>query len=172
MTTTTETTEAKVADALLQREQEITLSGKVYKVAPPSMATLILVSECMAELPGELFAHSGEKDVNLTLEALRSARYSRPIGKAIATLILGAKRLRVDGNRTKWLRWLRPTSEIDRVTRAILEDYPPSELGGVFLQLMMHMEVGDFFALTAFLQGLRVTRPTRGADNNQTARGL
>ena len=165
------TTEKKVADALLQREQEITLSGKVYKVAPPSMATLVLVSECMAELPDELFAATGD-DVNLTIEALRSARYARPIGKAIATLILGAKRIRRDNLLSWWLRWLKQASRLDRVALKVLECYPPSELSSVFLQLVSRMEVGDFFALTAFLQGLRVTQPTREAGNNQTVHGL
>lgn len=165
------TTEKKVADALLQREQEITLSGKVYKVAPPSMATLVLVSECLAELPDELFTATGD-DVNLTIEALRSARYARSIGKAIATLILGAKRIRRDNLLSWWLRWLKQASRLDRVALKVLESYPPSELSSVFLQLVSRMEVGDFFALTAFLQGLRVTQPTRGAGSNQTVHGL
>lgn len=165
------TTEKKVADALLQREQEITLSGKVYKVAPPSIATLILVSECLAELPEELFNTTGD-DVNLTIEALRSARYARPIGKAIATLILGAKRIRRDNLLSWWLRYVKRASRLDRVALKVLESYPPSELSRVFLQLVSRMEVGDFFALTAFLQGLRVTRPTREADSSRTAHGL
>lgn len=165
------TTEKKVADALLQREQEITLSGKVYKVAPPSMATLILVSERLAELPDELFSATGD-DENLTIEALRSARYARPIGKAIATLILGAKRIRRDNLLSWWLRWLKQASRLDSVALKVLESYPPSELSSVFLQLVSRMEVGDFFALTAFLQGLRVTQPTREAGDNQTAHGL
>jgi len=165
------TTEKKVADALLQREQEITLSGKVYKVAPPSMATLVLVSECLAELPDELFTATGD-DVNLTIEALRSARYARSIGKAIATLILGAKRIRRDNLLSWWLRCLKQASRLDRVALKVLESYPPSELSSVFLQLVSRMEVGDFFALTAFLQGLRVTQPTRGAGSNQTVHGL
>lgn len=165
------TTEKKVADALLQREQEITLSGKVYKVAPPSMATLVLVSECMAELPDELFAATGD-DVNLTIEALRSARYARPIGKAIATLVLGAKRIRRDAFLSRCIHWVRRTSTLDCLAQKVLESFPPSELSSVFLQLVSRMEVGDFFALTAFLQGLRVTKPTREAGNNQTAHGL
>ena len=165
------TTEKKVADALLQREQEITLSGKVYKVAPPSMATLVLVSECLAELPDELFTATGD-DVNLTIEALRSARYARLIGKAIATLILGAKRIRRDNLLSWWLRWLRQASRLDSVALKVLESYPPSELSSVFLQLVSRMEVGDFFALTAFLQGLRVTQPTREAGSNQIVHGL
>lgn len=165
------TTEKKVADALLQREQEITLSGKVYKVAPPSMATLVLVSECMAELPDELFAATGD-DVNLTIEALRSARYARPIGKAIATLVLGAKRIRRDAFLSRCIHWVRHTSTLDCLSQKVLESFPPSELSSVFLQLVSRMEVGDFFALTAFLQGLRVTQPTREAGNNQTVHGL
>ena len=165
------TTEKKVADALLQREQEITLSGRVYKVAPPSMATLILVSECMAELPDELFAATGD-DVNLTIEALRSARYARPIGKAIATLVLGAKRIRRDAFLSRFIHWVRRTSKLDCLAQKVLESYPPSELSSVFIQLVSRMEVGDFFALTAFLQGLRVTRPTREADSSRIAHGL
>ena len=164
------TTEKKVADALLQREQEINLSGKAYKVAPPSMATLILVSECLAELPDELFTATGD-DANLTIEALRSARYARPIGKAIATLVLGAKRIRQDERISRWLRWTKRESRLDKLAQQILE-YPTGELFSVFFRLIAHMEVGAFFALTAFLQGLRVTQPTREAGNNQIVHGL
>ena len=47
--------EEKTADALLERSQPFALGGKTYELAPPTLATLILVSEELAKLPSELF---------------------------------------------------------------------------------------------------------------------
>ncbi|MCC8155482.1 MAG: hypothetical protein LIP01_15645 [Tannerellaceae bacterium] len=45
------TIESKVADTILERKMKLEIGGKYYEVAPPTTATLILVSELVAQLP-------------------------------------------------------------------------------------------------------------------------
>ena len=46
------TIENLVASAILEKDiAEMDIDGKVYKIAPPSIATLILVSEIISHFP-------------------------------------------------------------------------------------------------------------------------
>lgn len=58
---TEQTIESKVASAILERPvASIELDGVKYDIAPPSIATLILVSEIVSTLP-EMKPVSGDK---------------------------------------------------------------------------------------------------------------
>lgn len=47
-----ETIEKKVADTILQRSSDsLEIDGNVYPIAPPSTATIILISELIAGMP-------------------------------------------------------------------------------------------------------------------------
>ena len=46
-----QTIEDKVAKTILQQPEEIKVGDKTYKVAPPSVATLILISGAVSRLP-------------------------------------------------------------------------------------------------------------------------
>lgn len=158
------TTETKTADALLQRTQPITLGDKTYDVAPPTLATLILVSEELSLLPQELFAQDPDEDV--TIAALRSARHATGLARAIALLILGAPApFPTLPQRLARLFRPRPT---DRLARQIAAQHSPRELALAFVQLTQRLEVGDFFALTAFLSALRITAPTTETKAGKT----
>ena len=65
-----ESIEKKVTDAILQRASlSIEIEGKEYPIAPATPATLILVSELIAEMP------EVRSDVdNILFETLRTAR--------------------------------------------------------------------------------------------------
>jgi hypothetical protein len=45
------TMETKVAETILQKLDEVNVGGKTYTIAPPSTATLILVSETVSKMP-------------------------------------------------------------------------------------------------------------------------
>lgn len=164
------TTETKTADALLQRPQPITIGHKTYTVAPPTLATLILVSEELSHLPADLFAH--EQETNVTLHALRSARHAAGLARAIARLILGAP-TPFPSLLQRLLDRFRP-DPVERLALKLAAQHSPRELALSFVQLTERLEVGDFFALTAFLSALRVTAPTQQetkADKTPTAPG-
>lgn len=44
--------ETKVADTILQKPYRVQVGEETYTVAPPSIATIILASELIAQLPG------------------------------------------------------------------------------------------------------------------------
>ena len=80
--------ENRVAQTILQQPEEITIGNKIYKVAPPSVATIILASEIVSRLPQ---VHLNEDMV--VEETLSIAKDCRELGDLMAVFILGAKRI-------------------------------------------------------------------------------
>ena len=66
------TIEQKTAGAILEKPVEIVIGGKTYQAAPPSTATLILVSEAVSQLPK--IALDAEKIVEETLSVAKDCR--------------------------------------------------------------------------------------------------
>lgn len=171
--------ETKVARTILQEPEEITVGDTVYQVAPPSTATLILVSEAAARMPQEKL--DPERIVD---EVLSIAKDCRPIGEFAAILILGAKGLTETRKAVKTVekavyepilfgllkrpRVITETVEeevmIDRkaeLSKALLEDLSPRELHNLTARLLQRMQIADFFGLTTFLIETNLLRQTR-----------
>lgn len=175
------TIESKVADAILQKADEITIRGKVYSVAPPSVATLILASEAISQLPQTSL--NSEKIVE---ESLYIAKECRALGEIAAILILGAKGLTEQVKVKKAVpklclfglfRWHKRI-EVEvmedrkaRLARELLEDLTPRELNQLVARLLQKMELGDFFGLTTFLFGINLLRETKVETKKTTASG-
>uniref|UniRef100_UPI002731DDA9 hypothetical protein n=1 Tax=uncultured Muribaculum sp. TaxID=1918613 RepID=UPI002731DDA9 len=84
------TIESKVAAAILERKVgSIEIEGVTYEIAPPSLATLILVSETISTLPT---FDKLDKSQWLDIVAHYAKDY-KPLGDIAAILILGAKNL-------------------------------------------------------------------------------
>lgn len=77
--------ETKVADTILQKPYRVQVGEETYTVAPPSIATIILASELIAQLPG---LKLDTKQV--MFESLFVAKDCKVLGDIVATLILGA----------------------------------------------------------------------------------
>lgn len=155
------TIEQKTAETLLQKPQEVIIGNKHYSAAPPTIATLVLVSEAISQMPKLELDPEGR---NIVGECLRSAKDCRFLGDVAAILILGGKRLRKGGRR------LFCRNERKALARDILENYSPSGLQSLIAALLQRLELGDFFALTAFLQDASLAKATR-AVNQTTASG-
>ena len=136
------TAEERVADTLLQAPAEVALGGRTFRVAPPSVATLVLLSAVVSRLPRSVGGAA--------------------VGRAVAVLRLGAV-----GDRRR-RRWRRAT-EGERLGRWLLERVPPRELFNAFARLVWGMQVADFFAFTAFLQEANMLRGK--AERGTTASG-
>lgn len=171
------TIEQQVAEAILQKATtSIEIDGHTFEVAPPSPATLILVSATTSQMPA-----IDKKTDNILFETLRTAKDADVIGKIAATLILGAKRIRearkitVATKRTWSWRKMRfvteevTMSEFDFLTRAILEEISPATLSQVISQRFLDMQVADFFGLSTSLSEINITRRTREVE--ETASG-
>lgn len=171
------TIEQQVAEAILQQATtSIEIDGHTFEVAPPSPATLILVSATTSQMPA-----IDKKTDNILFETLRTAKDADVIGKIAATLILGAKRIRearqikVATKRTWSWRKMRFVTEdvtmpeFDFLTRTILEEISPATLSQVISQRFLDMQVADFFGLSTSLSEINITRRTREVE--ETASG-
>lgn len=147
--------ETQVAETILEKPFSVTIGNKTYNAAPPSVGTLILVSEAVSRIPEAPL--NGEKIVESTLAI---AADCAPIAEIAAILILGAKAIR-EGERKPFYKRLRRRSEKEQLTEELLLEHSPSELFQLISELLATMEVGDFFAVTTFLQEVNLLRPTK-----------
>lgn len=173
-----ETTETKTAKTILQEPEVVHIGSKTYTVAPPSIATLILVSEAVSRLPHEAL----DKD-KVIEETLSVAKHCRELGDVAAILILGAKHIhdkteRQEKRKKRHLWGLFHTTKTvtvvesakDKLARELLEDATPRDLHNGIAQMLLQMQVGDFFGLTTFLTEINLIRPTK-VETAPTASG-
>ena len=172
-----ETIEKKVADTILQRSSDsLEINGNVYPIAPPSTATLILISELIAEMPDVRLDAE-----NILFEVLHKAKNCKVLGKIAATLILGAKR--VNEHRTvivdsfvsrrvfSWKRFRFETDyskknkvevdELDHLASLILEGCSPKTLRELVAKRINTLEISDFFGLTTSLSEANLLKRTK-----------
>lgn len=158
-----QTIESATADAVLERVKAITIGGVEYIVAPPTLATLVLVSEEVSYLPQVQF----DED-NALNDALRVARYYRGLADIAAILILGAQRLEVEEEqRYKMLGFIPRKRKVrvdmkERVAEAML-NVEMSELSTAVATMLQMLQVDHFFALATFLTNINLTKPTKVA---------
>lgn len=152
-----------VSDTILQRASDvIVIDGTEYPITPPTPATLILVSELVAELP-VINRHTD----NIIREVLSSAKDLSVIGKITATLILGAKRIKERRYKTiKQKRWgvfskTERVLEIDYLAERILNDVTNKTLVELISKRLGMMQIGDFFEVTTFLSEANLIKRTR-----------
>lgn len=162
-----QTFETRVADALLQRPKSVNIGGREYAIAPPSVATLIRVSELVAQLPNRKL-----NDRDVVSECLAVAKDTRVLGTIVATLVLGARRPKY-GRFKRLFKWAfkRNSHEFQELSEEILYTLSPAELHALVAQLLQSLNLGDFFALTTFLTEINMLRPTKVDATETTASG-
>lgn len=165
------TLEEKAAETILQSARKIKIGNKEYSAAPPSTATLILVSEAVSQLPQIKL-----NEDNIVSESLWIAKDCRKLGDIAAILILGARNIKetvtTQETREKRCLWglirynqkVKVTKEVDKVaelSKLLLEEYSPSQLHSMIATLLHSLDLADFFALTTFLIEVNLLRPTK-----------
>ena len=168
-----QTIEQRVGATILQQPRQISIAGKTYSVAPPTIATLILVSEAISLLPQEYL-----DEEHIVEETLRIAKDCRVLGDILAILILGAKGLteeRAIEERTFFgLRRRRTVRKIDRkreLADELLEALAPRDLSRLISELLRDLQLGDFFGATTSLLEVNLIRATREVWTETTAHG-
>ena len=167
------TIEQQVSDTILQQPTEIQVGEKKYSVAPPSIATLILVSKEISKLP----KITVDKDEDILAASLSMAKDCGIIGRIAATLILGAKNckdktIHVPKKKTKRILWgLIPVtwdsyeeqthSTVDELAKELLEQMTPREINNTIARILQGMQIGDFFGVTTFLLEVNLTKRTK-----------
>ncbi|MBR4886824.1 MAG: hypothetical protein IKU16_06055 [Muribaculaceae bacterium] len=170
-----ENIEKKVTDAILQRAESFVLDGVEYTITPPTPATLILISELVSTMPVV-----DRKASNILYEVLATAKDLSVIGKIVATLILGAKRIKerryvtiqdeTETKRWSWKRLRFVTSrttietkvlEIDYLAERLLNEVTNEALVNIVSKRLGMMQIGDFFELTTSLSEANQLKRTK-----------
>lgn len=152
------TIETKTAETILQTPNVFDVCGKRFDVAPPTTATLIQVSKLISQLPTNL-----EKTDNYIYGSLMIAKDCEIIGLTVATLILGVeKHSTTNSAKNKALKWLNIRKDkYKELSDLILENYSPSQLDRLVVELLTRMELKDFFDLTISLLEVNMLRKTK-----------
>lgn len=171
-----ESIESKISRTILELPaSEIDIDGVVYPVSPPSLATLILVSEIVADIP----VVNGETD-NITSEVLRVAKDFKLLGDIAAVVILGAERIKekhivsIKRFKTKekfsFIKMRKVLTRVEYVeykeerfvlAERIIDTCRPSLINHVIVKRFKEMEVSDFFGLITSLYDVNLLKPTR-----------
>jgi hypothetical protein len=161
--TNQQTIEQQTAATMLQQPVHITLGGERYEVKPPTLATLIEVSAIISQMP-RVDPKASVVDV-----VLGQAKDFNMIGRLFALLILGYE----ESMQTVKVHWWsrRPfATQGELLGMMIMLHTTPREAQEAMVAVLQTMDLSSFFALTTFLGGLSVTKPTK-VDNKPTARG-
>lgn len=159
------TIESRVTSAILERSiAKIEIDGKTYDIAPPSLATLILVSEIISTLP---IVENTQDNEMRTYSVLHHARNYKALGDIAAVLILGAKVVLDDERKQNkprhWYSFKRkkPVSLCAELAQKILENVRPSVLFNCIIQRLKDNEVGFFFLIITSLSEANLLKPTK-----------
>lgn len=171
-----QTIESRVAAAILEKPMaEIEIEGEVYKIAPPSIGTLILISELISKFP----IVKDVKREDMLSSVLHYAKDFRKLGEIAAILILGANGLtekrkaqrKVVEKRFFGLYKQEKVVEdeilIDKkkeLSDAILRTMGAKQLYDTIVQRMSDLEISYFFAITTSLSEANILKPTKEVD--------
>ena len=168
---TMENLEKTVSEAILQLPTDkITIDGEVYPLAPATVGTVIMLSGLIAELPKVDKAAD-----NIVLEMLHTAKDCGVIGRITATLILGAKRIKENRQKTIYQvtskkHWWSPgkekrrVAEVDYLAERITNELTIDTLVKFITRRLGLMQIGSFFELTTFLSEANQLRRTREVE--------
>lgn len=147
--------QAKVSKTILQQVTEVRLGGKAYRVAPPTVGTLIMVSEIISQLPQEREIRKGREKQDI----LAGAKDFGLLPEIIAVLVLGAKEINYNGRNMLIAKMRRRRYE--KLVGKIRDSASPEEIASVTAPMLDSLQLKDFFVVTTFLQGINLTEPTK-----------
>ena len=163
------TIESRVADAILEKEiATIVIDGTTYKMAPPTVGTLIMVSQIISRMP-VVERVTGAAVVN---SVLHHAKDFHDLGELAAVMILGAKNLyetkKIVTYKRNWFGMRRIKCEreetIDRksiLAHKILQTLSPTELYDLIIKRINDLDIPSFFVITTSLSEANLLKPTK-----------
>lgn len=164
---TNSTIESRVASAILERTTgAVEIDGKSYAIAPPTLATLILVSEIVSTLP---VVENTKDNTQRTYSVLHHAKNYKALGDIAAVLILGAKTILQEERQAQqprhWYSFLKrrkkPLNTRKELAQKILENVSPTVLFEIIMRRLRDNEVGIFFLITTSLSEANMLKPTK-----------
>lgn len=172
--------EKKVADTLLERTIQVKVGAKVYEAPAPTLGTLVMVSELIADLPEV----ETKKDV---AAMFRNIRHGRKIARICAVFILGAKKILGKYGMDEMplhpsgdpyglhalsfrLRHRPQMRAVDALANEILLNCSNRDVSEIVAQLTQASNIDDFFELSTFLKEVSLTKPTKVEETTASGR--
>lgn len=140
---------------------DIHIGAHTYDIPSPSIATLIRVSELLAQTP--LIPTEDLKASDIIYTSLHYAKDYRIIGLVVAVLVLGAKTCDEPvTHRHGFLGLRRETHKrCEWLAIDVLETMTPTEVLQLLVQLIKTLDIAPFFAITTSLNAINLLRPTK-----------
>lgn len=163
------TIESRVADTILESNiGTVDIDGTTYEIAPPTVATLILISKIISRFP-VVERVTGAAVVNAVLH---HAKDYDALGELAAVMILGARNLTekrtVVTYTRKWFGLRRVKHEreeiIDRksiLAERIMQTYSPTKLYQLIISRLNELDIASFFVITTSLSEANMLKPTK-----------
>lgn len=160
--------ENQVADTILEAKKEVMIDGTSYAMASPSIATLILFSKYVGQMPKEML------DEEFPIASLlQQADKLHFVGYALASVILGVKafnefeEIKIEKHKKRLFSKETYTEIVttdktkgealaEKINHADIE-----EVLKVFFQLLKFQRFQDFFQLTTSLIELNLIKRTK-----------
>ena len=158
--------EEKVAQTLLEEPTTIIIGGEAYKVAPPSIITLVRASKYISKIPADTI-----DEEQIFGSIVHKAEDYENIAWAVAVILLGNRFTETVRPRF-WQFWKRKENitqgEIlaNKLTKA-----PMSEISEAFFKVIGQMDIRSFFVISTSLKGMMITKPTKEVETEMTASG-
>lgn len=163
------TIESRVAATILERPVgELEIEGVTYRIAPPTLGTLILASEIVSYFPQV----EDVEDKQRIFKALFTAKDFKRLADLAAVLILGAKVQYEQREQTivkhnlfgLIKRKKKVVIEVDvraELAQKILDNVRPSVLFNIIVTRLRDNEIMAFFAITTSLNAANILKPTK-----------
>lgn len=163
------TIEKQTADAILQSAKEtIEIGGQQWEIGKPTVGTIIMASELISQLPKFKDEMTGK---DIIPEVMRVAKDAKVIGKIVALLILGAKRVQEHrkSGKCSWWRCLldllfhrkEVREEIDALADLILKELDPDRIFSIISNRLGNLQLGSFFGITTSLSQSNILKATK-----------
>ena len=158
--------EEQVAQTLLEEPTTVTIGGEAYKVAPPSIFTLVRASKYISKIPTDTISEG-----NIFGSIIHNAEEYENIAWAISAILLGNHFTEVV-TYPKWQFW-RKNKNINKVEMLAnkLINTPITEVSSAFFKVLGQIDIRAFFVITTSLKGMMITKPTKEVENETTASG-
>ena len=158
--------EEQVAQTLLEEPTTVTIGGEAYKVAPPSIFTLVRASKYISKIPTDTISEG-----NIFGSIIHNAEDYENIAWAISVIVLGKKFTEIV-TYPKWQFWKRKknVTKGENLVKKLMKA-PINEVSTAFFKVLGQMDIRAFFVITTSLKGMMITKPTKEVETEMTASG-
>ena len=158
--------EEQVAQTLLEEPTTVTIGGEAYKVAPPSIFTLVRASKYISKIPTDTISEG-----NIFGSIIHNAEEYENIAWAISAILLGKKFTEIV-TYPRWQFWRREKNVTKgEILAKKLINTPITEVSAAFFKVLGQIDIRAFFVITTSLKGMMITKPTKEVVNEMTASG-